>query len=100
MLLFVGSIPAGIVGVVFSDAIKPLFTAPGVAALGLLATSCILTAAWWIRGKGHRSMADLTVMSALFIGDWVSYYLAVLYAIDPTPVKSIDYLKKRLSEAE
>ena len=79
MLLFVGSIPAGIVGVVFSDAIKPLFTAPGVAALGLLATSCILTAAWWIRGKGHRSMADLTVMSALFIG--IAQALAIMPGI-------------------
>jgi len=33
------------------------------------------------------------------LGDWVSYYLAMLYGSDPTPVKSIDYLKKRLSEA-
>ena len=77
MLLIVGSIPAGVVGIVFSDAIKPLFTAPGVAALGLLATSCILAAAWWIRGKGHRSLAGLTVMSALLIG------MAQAFAIIP-----------------
>jgi glucose/mannose-6-phosphate isomerase len=39
------------------------------------------------------------MMSLVFLGDWVSYYLAILYEIDPTPVKAIDYLKKRLSDA-
>ena len=40
---------------------------------------------------------DLTQMvSLVFLGDWVSYYLAVLYQTDPTPVKMIDYLKQRL----
>lgn len=36
--------------------------------------------------------------SLTFTGDWVSVYLAVLYGIDPTPVKMIDYLKKKLTE--
>jgi glucose/mannose-6-phosphate isomerase len=36
------------------------------------------------------------IMGLIFLGDWVSYYLAMLYEIDPTPVKSIDYLKKKL----
>jgi glucose/mannose-6-phosphate isomerase len=36
------------------------------------------------------------VMGLIFLGDWASYYLAILYEIDPTPVKSIDYLKKKL----
>ncbi len=40
---------------------------------------------------------DLTrMMSLVYLGDWVSYYLAILYGIDPTPVKVIDYLKDRL----
>ncbi len=40
---------------------------------------------------------DLTqVMSLVFLGDWVSYYLAMLYQTDPTPVKMINYLKQRL----
>jgi len=37
------------------------------------------------------------LMSLVFLGDWVSYYLAILYKIDPSPVKVIDYLKERLS---
>jgi len=37
------------------------------------------------------------VMSLILFGDYVSYYLAILYAVDPTPVKAIDFLKKRLA---
>jgi glucose/mannose-6-phosphate isomerase len=36
------------------------------------------------------------IMGLIFLGDWVSYYLAMLYEIDPSPVKSIDYLKKKM----
>lgn len=68
VLLIIGSIPAGIVGVFLSDMIKPLFAAPRVASFGLILTSGILAAAWRLRGKGHRSLAGLTVLSVLLIG--------------------------------
>jgi glucose/mannose-6-phosphate isomerase len=32
--------------------------------------------------------------------DFVSYYLALLNGVDPTPVKAIDYLKEKLSEMD
>lgn len=32
--------------------------------------------------------------------DFVSYYLALLNGVDPTPVEAIDYLKKKLSEID
>jgi len=54
-------------------------------------------------GIGHQVIDsqgedDLTrMMSLVFLGDWVSYYLAMLYQVDPTPVKVISYLKERLS---
>jgi glucose/mannose-6-phosphate isomerase len=38
------------------------------------------------------------MMRMVFYGDWVSYYLSMLYQTDPTPVKSIDYLKNRLQK--
>lgn len=38
------------------------------------------------------------MMSLIFLGDWVSYYLAILNQVDPTPVTAIDYLKKRLGD--
>jgi glucose/mannose-6-phosphate isomerase len=48
------------------------------------------------QSKGELSQ----MMSLIYLGDWASYYLAILNEIDPTPVKAIDYLKKRLSEAK
>ncbi|MFQ5823963.1 MAG: bifunctional phosphoglucose/phosphomannose isomerase [bacterium] len=38
------------------------------------------------------------IFSLVFLGDMVSFYLAILNQVDPTPVKKIDYLKQRLSE--
>jgi glucose/mannose-6-phosphate isomerase len=38
-------------------------------------------------------------MSAVLLGDYVSYYLALLNEVDPSPVAVIDYLKGRLAEA-
>jgi glucose/mannose-6-phosphate isomerase len=38
------------------------------------------------------------MMSLILFGDWVSYYLAMLYGVDPTPVEPIDYLKQSLSK--
>jgi glucose/mannose-6-phosphate isomerase len=37
------------------------------------------------------------IYSLIYIGDYVSYYLALEYGIDPTPVKVIDYLKAELA---
>ncbi|RMG65522.1 MAG: bifunctional phosphoglucose/phosphomannose isomerase [Calditrichaeota bacterium] len=37
------------------------------------------------------------VMSLVYIGDWVSYYVAMLYEKDPIDIKSIDYLKAELA---
>lgn len=38
------------------------------------------------------------IYSLIYIGDFVSFYLAILNNIDPTPVESIDYLKKELAK--
>ena len=38
------------------------------------------------------------VYSLMYIGDFVSYYLAILNNIDPAPVETIDYLKKELAK--
>jgi glucose/mannose-6-phosphate isomerase len=40
------------------------------------------------------------VMNLVLLGDWVSYYLAMLNGIDPSPVPEIDLLKKRLAEGK
>jgi len=38
-------------------------------------------------------------MSHILLGDWVSYYLAILYGVDPAPVKVISGLKDKLAQA-
>ncbi len=49
----------------------------------------------WTEGKDKL----IRVLSAIYIGDWVSFYLAIAEEVDPTPVKMIDFLKKELSKA-
>lgn len=46
----------------------------------------------WSIGEGLLSR----IFSLVYIGDFVSFYLAVLNDVDPTPVKRIDYLKEQL----
>ncbi len=48
----------------------------------------------FVDGDGTNPLSQ--VMSLVLFGDYVSYYLAILYNIDPTPVKAIDYLKEQL----
>ncbi len=47
------------------------------------------------RGEGRLAR----MFSAIHLGDWVSYYLAMLNVVDPTPVDRINYLKNELERA-
>ena len=49
----------------------------------------------WSEGKSLLAR----VLSVVYLGDFVSLYLAYLNNTDPTPVDVIDYLKKNLSSA-
>ncbi len=49
-----------------------------------------------IDGSGKGYLAQM--MSLVLFGDYVSYYLAILNQIDPTPVKAIDFLKGELGK--
>ncbi|MBU1202389.1 MAG: bifunctional phosphoglucose/phosphomannose isomerase [Nanoarchaeota archaeon] len=44
--------------------------------------------------KGDTLLTKL--FSAIYIGDWTSYYLALRYKTDPTPVEEIETFKKEL----
>jgi len=48
----------------------------------------------WSRGRGRLAR----MLSTMYVGDFASFYLAILYGLNPTPVKIIDELKKRLEE--
>lgn len=50
-----------------------------------------------IYSQGRSRLARL--FSVIYLGDWISYYLALLYKIDPTPVVVIESLKKQLAGA-
>jgi glucose/mannose-6-phosphate isomerase len=39
------------------------------------------------------------IFSLVYLGDWVSYYLAILNRRNPTPVKVIEYLKGELAKS-
>lgn len=49
-----------------------------------------------VEGVGTGRLAQQ--WTALQFGDYVAYYLAMAYGIDPTPVESIEALKDRLAE--
>ncbi len=49
-----------------------------------------------VDGEGARPLSQM--MSLVLFGDYVSYYLAILNQIDPTPIKAIDYLKGELGK--
>jgi glucose/mannose-6-phosphate isomerase len=48
----------------------------------------------WSRGKDLLSR----MFSLIYIGDFISFYLAILYGIDPTPVDKVNYLKLKLGQ--
>lgn len=49
-----------------------------------------------IQSEGKSRLARM--FSLVYLGDWVSYYLALLNGEDPTPVEVIDYLKTELAK--
>jgi len=49
-----------------------------------------------VDGSGKSQLARM--ISLVLLGDYVSYYLAILNQIDPTPVKAIDFLKSELAK--
>jgi glucose/mannose-6-phosphate isomerase len=48
----------------------------------------------WARGRSRLAR----MLSTLYVGDFASFYLAILYGVDPTPIWVINELKKRLEK--
>jgi glucose/mannose-6-phosphate isomerase len=44
----------------------------------------------------HGPMPLAQQLYAILLGDYVSYYLALLNDVDPTPVAHLDHVKARL----
>jgi glucose/mannose-6-phosphate isomerase len=47
--------------------------------------------------KSEEKEFKLRLLELIYLGDWISYYLAVLRGFDPTEIENINILKKRLS---
>jgi glucose/mannose-6-phosphate isomerase len=50
-----------------------------------------------IEATGQSPLAHM--LTALHYGDYVAYYLAMCYGVDPTPTPQIDYLKEQMARA-
>lgn len=50
-----------------------------------------------LEGEGISKLER--IFDLIYLGDWVSFYLAILNKIDPTPVEKINFLKNKLSES-
>lgn len=48
-----------------------------------------------ISSRGNSLLSR--IFSLIYIGDFLSFYLAILYGVDPTPVDRITFLKRQLS---
>ncbi|MFH1681251.1 MAG: bifunctional phosphoglucose/phosphomannose isomerase [Candidatus Eisenbacteria bacterium] len=48
-----------------------------------------------LEARGDRPVAR--ILGGVYFGDFVSYFLALLNGVDPTPVRSIDQLKRELA---
>ncbi|MCX7779221.1 MAG: bifunctional phosphoglucose/phosphomannose isomerase [Patescibacteria group bacterium] len=49
-----------------------------------------------IPAVGKNRLTEM--MAMVLLGDWLSFYLAILNQVDPTPVELINYLKNQLSQ--
>jgi glucose/mannose-6-phosphate isomerase len=52
----------------------------------------------FIRATGQGRLGQ--ALSAITIGDYVSVYLALAYAVDPSPVSVIEHIKRQLATAD
>ena len=50
----------------------------------------------FVDSEGESALSQM--MSLVMMGDFTSYYLAILYGVDPSPVEVINYLKDQLAK--
>jgi glucose/mannose-6-phosphate isomerase len=49
-----------------------------------------------IESEGNTKLER--IFDLVYLGDWISYYLAILYKADPSPIEKINILKNKLME--
>ncbi|MDR1608979.1 MAG: undecaprenyl-diphosphate phosphatase [Deltaproteobacteria bacterium] len=68
LLIIIGSIPTGIIGLLFHDYFETLFASTGAVGFALLATAIFLTATRWAQPTKATTLRGLTIKIALAIG--------------------------------
>ncbi len=56
-------------------------------------------AGFWMEVHSRGASKLARIMSLIYLGDWVSLYLAVLHQVDPTPISLISQLKEALADS-
>jgi len=51
-----------------------------------------------VDGRGNTPLAHMWTL--IHFGDYMAYYLAMWYEVDPTPVQSLVEFKKAMAEAK
>jgi len=51
-----------------------------------------------IEARGHTPLAHM--WTTILFGDYMAYYLAIAYGVDPTPIKALVEFKRAMSEAK
>ncbi len=67
LLIIAGTVPTGVIGVVFKDALESLFEIPVAASAMLMVTAALLIATRFTRADGRKD-AEMTLRDALIIG--------------------------------
>ncbi len=65
--IILGTIPAGIFGLLIKDQVEAAFSSPMITAIFLLVTAVLLLVAEWI-GKRQKSLAEMTWLDSIIIG--------------------------------
>ena len=62
----------------------------------LMKSNAVKTKQFEVWAQGKSTLGKM--LSAILVGDFTSVYLAILRGVDPTPVQTINTLKKKLAE--
>jgi glucose/mannose-6-phosphate isomerase len=89
--------PEGLVGKFLALFLRSSFELPRQAGRAEITREIFMTSGFntdSIAAAGPSPLAHL--LTSLHYGDYVAYYLAICYGVDPSPIPQVDYLRERL----
>ena len=92
------SLPAEVISRTFAILLRPGFLHPGTSIRFQVSRDVLQKESIShriVEGMGECALSQM--LSTVLLGDYTSYYLAVLQGVDPSPVPVIDFIKGRLA---